>query len=108
MDMTMDTTSSDPTHPRTTFLDLPREIRDSIYHLALHRTTSLRPIGNISYFCQLDGHLRQSPACISNTSPPFHPATPLAISISSLLSPNLPLPLLLLNHQIHSEAASTL
>lgn len=104
----MDTTRSQPTRPRISFLNLPREIRDSIYHLALHRSVSLRPIGKISYFCQLYGHLRQRETCVSISSPPFHPATPLAISVSKLLNPELPLELLRVNKQIHEEAAEAL
>lgn len=106
--MTTDKTRSHQLRPSNSFLDLPREIRDSIYHLALHRPISLRPVGKISYFCQLYGHLRQSETCASIESPPFHPATPLAISVSKLLNPGLPLQVLLVNKQIHEEAAETL
>lgn len=107
--MTMDMpTGSPPTRPSTSFLDLPREIRDSIYHLALHRPTRLRPVGKISYFCQLHGPLRQKETCVSIDSPPFHPATPLAISVSKLLNPGIPLQLLRVNKQIHEEAVETL
>ena len=108
MDTSMDTPRSHATRPRISFLDLPREIRDSIYHLALHRSTSLRPVGKISYYCRLHGHLRHRETCVSISSPPFHPATPLAISVSKLLNPGLPLELLRVNKQIHEEAAETL
>ena len=106
--MNTDTTMSHQIRPSSSFLDLPREIRDSIYHLALHRPISLRPVGNISYFCQLYGHLRQKETCVSIESPPFHPATPLAISVSKLLNPGLTLQVLRVNKQIHEEAAETL
>lgn len=106
--MNTDKIRSHQIHPSSSFLDLPREIRDSIYHLALHRPSSLRPVDKISYFCQLYGHLRQRETCASIESPPFHPATPLAISVSKLLNPGLPLPLLLVNKQLHEEAAETL
>lgn len=104
----MDTTRSHPTRPRISFLDLPREIRDSIYHLALHRSISLRPIGKISYFCQLYGHLQQRETCVSISSSPFHPATPLAVSVFKLLNPELPLGLLRANKHVHEEAAEAL
>ena len=104
----MDTTRSQPTRPCISFLDLPREIRDSIYHLALHRSVSLRPVGKISYFCNTYGHLQQRETCVSISSPPFDPATPLAISVFKLLNPGLPLELLRLNKQVHEEAAEAL
>lgn len=108
MDSAIGTTRSHQIRPRSSFLDLPREIRDSIYHLALHRSISLRPVGKISYFCQNYGHLRQKETCVSIDSPPFHQATPLAISVSKLLNPSLPLQVLRVNKQIHQEAAETL
>lgn len=103
-----DTDRSPPIRPSTSFLHLPREIRDSIYHLALHRSISLRPVGKILYYCLPHGHLRQRETCVSPESPPFHPATPLTRSVSKLLNPGLPLQILRVNRQVHEEAAETL
>lgn len=106
--MLLDTTRSHPIRSSSSFLKLPREIRDLIYHLALHRSISLRPVGEISYFCQVHGHLQQKDTCASKKSPPFDPATPLAKSVFTLLNPALPLQLLRVNKQVHQEAAETL